>query len=388
MMKRIVILGSTGSIGKSALEILERERGDFAVVGLAAGNNLEELARQLERFPEARFTLRDGLSVDALVKGRGSFRGRAAGFGAEGLDALIRDARPDLVVNALVGISGLLPTMTALDLGCSVALANKETLVTAGELVSRRVAGDPGKIIPIDSEHFSLARCLRGYREETVEIILTASGGPFYGRRRGELGKVTVAEVLDHPTWKMGPKVTVDSANLLNKGLEVIEAHWLFAFPYDAIKVVVHPQSIVHSIVRLRDGSLIAHLGPADMRLSIMSALYYPEIREFPWGTLGLDELGRLEFVPLESAEYPAFSLALAAAERGGTAPAVLNAADEVAVGAFLAGRIGFLAIVSWIEEALGAHQVRAIDGIDDVLSADRWTREFLMGRHREASVT
>jgi len=388
MIKRIVILGSTGSIGKSALEILERERGDFAVVGLAAGNNLEELARQLERFPEARFTLRDGLSVDALVKGKGSLKGRAVGFGADGLNALIREARPDLVINALVGISGLLPTMAALDIGCSVALANKETLVTAGELVSRRAAGGPGKIIPIDSEHFSLARCLRGYRNETVEIILTASGGPFYGRRRSELEKVTVAEVLDHPTWKMGPKVSVDSANLLNKGLEVIEAHWLFAFPYDAIKVVVHPQSIVHSIVRLRDGSLIAHLGPADMKLSIMSALYHPEVREFPWGTLGLDELGLLEFAPLKSGQYPAFSLALAAAERGGTAPAVLNAADEVAVEAFLAGRIGFLAIVSWIEEALGAHQVRAIDGIDDVLSADRWTREFLTGRHREASVT
>ncbi|HEY5132703.1 MAG TPA: 1-deoxy-D-xylulose-5-phosphate reductoisomerase [Candidatus Krumholzibacteriaceae bacterium] len=387
MMKRIVILGSTGSIGRSALEILERARGEFAVVGLAAGNNLEELARQLELFPEARFSLRDGAAVDALVRANGLCGGRSAGFGEEGIDALIRETKPDLVINALVGISGLVPTIAALEFGCTVALANKETLVAAGELVSRFVAGDPARLIPIDSEHFSLSRCLRAYRDETVEIILTASGGPFCGRRTADLAGVTVAEVLDHPTWRMGPKVTVDSANLLNKGLEVIEAHWLFRFPYSAIKVVVHPQSIVHSLVRLRDGSLIAHLAPADMKLPIMSALYYPEVREFPWSALGLDELGRLEFTPLERDEYPAFSLALAAAERGGTAPAVLNAADEVAVEAFLAGRIGFLSIVSWIEEALGAHEIRAIETIDDVLAADRWTREFLARRHREASV-
>jgi len=386
-MRTIVILGSTGSIGRSALEILKREAAAFEVVGLAAGNNLEELARQLELFPAARFSLRDGAAVDALVRANGSCRGRSAGFGEEGIDALIRETKPDLVINALVGISGLVPTIAALEIGCTVALANKETLVTAGELVSRFVAGDPARLIPIDSEHFSLSRCLRGYRDEADEIILTASGGPFYGRRAAELAGVTVAEVLDHPTWKMGPKVSVDSANLLNKGLEVIEAHWLFRFPYSAIKVVVHPQSIVHSIVRLRDGSLIAHLAPADMKLPIMSALYYPEVREYPWSVLGLDELGRLEFTPLAREEYPAFSLALAAAEQGGTAPAVLNAADEVAVEAFLSGRIGFLSIVSWIEEALGAHEIRPIETIDDVLAADRWTREFLGRRHREASV-
>jgi len=386
-MKTIVILGSTGSIGQSAIEILKRARGEFAVVGLAAGSNVEELARQLELFPEARFTLRDGASLDALVRANAPMRGRAAGSGEEGLDALIREAKPDLVINALVGISGLVPTITALELGCAVALANKETLVTAGELISRLVACEPGRIIPIDSEHFSISRCLRGHRDETVEIILTASGGPFCGASTAELARVTVAQVLDHPTWKMGPKVTVDSANLLNKGLEVIEARWLFDFPYRAIKVVIHPQSIVHSMVRLRDGSLIAHLGPADMKLPLMSAMYYPEVREFPWSSLGLDELGRLEFKPLAREEFPAFSLALAAAEQGGTAPAVLNAADEVAVEAFLAGKIGFLSIVSWIEEALGAHRPRAIDSLTDVLDADRWTREFLAGRHREAFV-
>lgn len=387
MMKKIVILGSTGSIGRSALEILKREGGEFTVVGLAAGNNIEELERQLVLFPEARFSLRDGASVDALVKKAGSLKRRTAGFGSEGLDALLTDAKPDIVINALVGISGLVPTVRALELGCAVALANKETLVTGGELIERLVAGDTDRIIPIDSEHFSLSRCLRGYREEAVEIILTASGGPFHGRRHADLAKVTVAEVLDHPTWKMGPKVTVDSANLLNKGLEVIEAHWLFRFPYRAIKVVIHPQSIVHSMVRLRDGSLIAHLGPADMKLPIMSALYYPEIKEFPWNALDLNELKSLEFRPLARDAFPAFSLALAAAEQGGTAPAVLNAADEVAVEAFLAGKIGFPTIVSWIEEALGANEPRAIETIDDILEADRSARDFLARRHREASM-
>jgi 1-deoxy-D-xylulose-5-phosphate reductoisomerase len=386
MMKRIVILGSTGSIGKSALEVLRCARGEFAVVGLAAGNNMDELARQLEFLPEARFSMRDASSVDALLRRDGSLRRRAAGFGGEGLDAMLRETKPDLVINALVGISGLVPTITALELGCVVALANKETLVAGGELVSRLVSGDRGRLIPIDSEHFSISRCLRGYGDETVEIILTASGGPFYGKRPAQLAGVTVAQVLAHPTWKMGPKVTVDSSNLLNKGLEVIEAHWLFHFPYDAIGVVIHPQSIVHSIVRLRDGSLVAHLGPADMRLPLMSALYYPEIRECPWSTLGLGDFGRLDFAPIGRGDYPAFSLALAAAERGGTAPAVLNAADEVAVESFLAGRIGFLSIVSWIEEALGAHTAGAVGSIDDVLAADRWTRDFLVRRHREAS--
>jgi len=387
MMKRIVILGSTGSIGRSALEILDRARGDFEVAGLAAGNNVEELALQLRRFPGARYSARDAASACAILNQR-DLAGRAAGYGDEGIEALIRETKPDVVVNALVGISGLKPTMVALELGCAVALANKETLVAAGELISRRFSRDANAIIPIDSEHFSLARCLRGRRDETIEIVLTASGGPFYGRRQADLAGVTVEEVLNHPTWKMGPKVTVDSANLLNKGLEVIEAHWLFRFPYEAIGVVVHPQSIVHSLVRLRDGSLIAHLAPADMKLALMSALYHPEVREFPWRSLGLDELGRLEFAPLARDAYPAFSLALAAAERGGTAPAVLNAADETAVRAFLAGRIGFLTIVSWIEEALGAHATRPIDTLDDVFEADRWTREFLAERHREAIAT
>jgi 1-deoxy-D-xylulose-5-phosphate reductoisomerase len=385
-MKTVAILGSTGSIGRSAIEILERARGDFAVVALAAGENVAELRSQLALFPGARFTLRDASSIDALVEGSGALAGRVAGFGEAGIETLLGETRPDVVINALVGVSGLAPTVRALALGCTIALANKETLVTAGEIVTRLAGEASDRIIPIDSEHFSLARMLRGHRAETIEIVLTASGGPFRGRRFADLAGVTVAEVLDHPTWRMGPKVTVDSATLLNKGLEVIEAHWLFGFPYEAIKVVVHPQSIVHSLVRLRDGSLVAHLAPADMRLPIMSALYDPEMRPFPWPSLGIEDLGRLDFRPFPVEEYPAFELAREAAAQGGTAPAVLNAADEVAVEAFLGGRIGFLDVVSWIEEALGAHERRALESIEDVLAADRWTREHLARRHREAA--
>lgn len=301
------------------------------------------------------------------------------------MQELIAAARPDLVINAIVGIAGLIPTVKALESGCQLALANKESLFTAGELIAGMIAGKPDSIIPVDSEHFSLSRCLKGYRRETEEIILTASGGPFFGRDYAELGGVSVKEVLNHPTWKMGKRVTVDSAHLLNKGLEVVEAHWLFDFPYERIKVVVHPQSVVHSIVRLRDGSLLAHLGPTDMRLSIMNALYFPVLQEFPWHSLAIEDLGSLEFAPMETSRFPAFRLAMDAAQRGGTVPAVLNAADEVAVEAFLAGRIGFLTIVDWIDEVLAAHAGAEIETIDDVFEADRWARDFLASRHREA---
>ena len=381
--KRILILGSTGSIGRSAVQIAERAGAEMEIVGLAAGRNASELRRQLALFPGALFTMAgtealDGLAGDPETAPR--FRG--AGDGA--LGDLIGECRPDLVLNALVGISGLEPTVAALDAGCDVALANKETLVTAGGLVTALAAERKAAIIPVDSEHFSLARCLHGYEADVDEIVLTASGGPFLGKSRDELGAVSIGDVLDHPTWRMGRKVTVDSATLVNKGLEVIEAHWLFGFPYDRISVVVHPQSIVHALVRLRDGSFIAHLAPPDMRLPILGAFRYPAIVDFPWKSLALDEIGRLEFLPVPK-EYPAFELTLETARAGGTAPAVLNAADEVAVDAFLRGRIGFLEIVDWLEEALGAHRTAAVRKIEDVLAADRWTRDFLAARHAGA---
>jgi 1-deoxy-D-xylulose-5-phosphate reductoisomerase len=385
-LKRVVILGSTGSIGRSAVEIIDSASDDFDVVGLSCGENIVELERQLARYSDSRFTVKDSSLLSKLLLGNDVLKGREVGYGRDGLVALIEETEPDIVVNALVGVVGLVPTVTALSRGCRVALANKETLVTGGEIIDA-MAGDPGDlIIPVDSEHFSLSRCLKGYRGNSDEIVLTASGGPFYDREIDSLESVSVEEVLDHPTWTMGRKVTVDSAHLFNKGLEVIEAYWLFKFPYDKIKVVIHPQSIVHSLVRLKDGSFMANLAAADMRLPIMSALYAPEIREFPWRSLRVDELTSLEFIPLEPKRFPAFELAVEAGETGGTAPAVLNAADELAVDAFLAGRIGFLEIVKWIEEALNAHRPEPVEDVADVLDADRWTREYLADRHGEAS--
>ncbi len=385
--KKVAILGSTGSIGRSTLEILDRARDEFEVVALAAGARARELANQLEAFPEARFALRDEPHDAALAEIFRALADRCCGFGESSIAALIEATKPDIVVNALVGIAGLLPTVRALELGCKVALANKETLVVAGEIVTKLAGSKQELLVPIDSEHFSLSRILKGCKQEAVEIVLTASGGPFYGKPQEELGNVTVREVLNHPTWKMGRKVTVDSATLINKGFEIIEAHWLFGFPYDRISVAIHRQSIIHSLVRLRDGSLLAHLAPTDMRLPIMSALYHPSVMEFPWSSLDLEELGTLELKPLRREDFPAFSLAMDAAALGGTALAVLNAADEVAVQAFLEGKIGFLSIVSWIEEALNAHDQKPVRCLEEIFETDRWTREFLANRHREAAI-
>lgn len=381
-MKSVVILGSTGSIGRSAIEIVNRWRDRFVVTGLGAGRNTALLAEQLEIFPEARFVTAESNGIGEVNRLSPSSAGRASGHGPSGIEALIEESEPDIVINGLVGIAGLRPTLWALEAGSDVALANKETLVTAGELVIAKAREAGRNIIPIDSEHFSLSRCLRCNRDETVEIILTASGGPFYGRSLDELKDVTIEEVLDHPTWSMGKKVTVDSAHLLNKGLEVIEAHHLFGFPYEAIKVVMHPQSLVHSLTRFRDGSMLAHLGPADMRLPIMNALFHPEIVEFPWQVLDLEDIGKLEFHPIDGERFPAFRLAMEAAGAGGTAPTVLNAADEIAVEAFLGGRIGFLDVIAWIEQALEGHEPAPLGTIEDVFEADRRTREFLAGKH------
>ena len=380
--KKIVILGSTGSIGTAAVEIIAHAPKDFEITGLAAGNNISELGMQLREFAGARFALRDEDAHTKLMAEDSDLAERSTGIGTDGLIGLISDPKPDLVINALVGVAGLVPTVKALEAGCDVALANKESLVTGGEIIDRLLEKGGARVIPVDSEHFSLSRCLKGHEDETVEIILTASGGPFFGREVADLKNVTVAQVLDHPTWKMGRKVTVDSAHLLNKGLEVIEAHWLFGYGYESIGVVIHPQSRVHGITRLRDGSLMAHFGPADMKLPIISALYHPGMVQFPWEQLSLEELSRLDFHTFEPERYPAFELALEAAGKGGTAPAVLNAADEVAVEAFLAGRIGFLDIIDWIERALAAHKSGPAGTVEDVLEADRWAREFLNERY------
>jgi 1-deoxy-D-xylulose-5-phosphate reductoisomerase len=380
--KKIAILGSTGSIGRATMEIISRSPDDFEITGLAAGSDIGKLGLQLREFADARFALRDEEACTRLIEEDSSLAGRCTGTGTQGLIGLLCDPRPDLVINALVGVAGLVPTVRALEAGCDVAIANKESLVTGGEIIEAITVKGGAKVIPVDSEHFSLARCLKGHEDETVEIILTASGGPFLGRNISSLGGVTVPEVLDHPTWSMGKKVTVDSAHLLNKGLEVIEAHWLFGFDYGSIGVVIHPQSRVHGLIRLRDGSLMAHLGPADMRLPIINALYHPGMVSFPWEHLSLEELSLLEFRTFEQERYPAFALVMEAARSGGTAPAVLNAADEEAVEAFLAGRIGFLDIIDWIERALAAHTTGPANTVEEVLEADSWAREYLKERY------
>lgn len=386
-MKRIAILGSTGSIGRSTVEIIEKQKDSrLRVVGLVADTNIQELEKQLDMYPDAMFALGEQDSMDRLSSRRSGLAKRSAGTGGEGILNLLRETSPEIVVNGLVGIAGLGPTLEALRLGAKVALANKESLVTGGELL-RTQEKDLNDIIPVDSEHFSLSICLEGGRKGVSEIILTASGGPFYRRDFSQLGDVSVEEVLNHPTWNMGKRVTVDSAMMLNKGFEVMEAHFLFGFPYRDIRVIIHPQSLVHSLVRLKDGSLLAHMGPADMKLPIINALYYPKKVDFPWGSLQLEQAGALEFIPFRSNKFPAFELAMEAARKGGTAPTVLNAADEVAVKTFLSGKIGFLTIIDWIESALSGHTAGNVSGIKDIIEADRWTRDFLASRHDEAVV-
>jgi len=382
----VVILGSTGSIGKAAIEVIKNQPdGEFEVVGLVAGSNIQELEKQLGLFDHAFFALGSKKAFEKLIKNDSGLKKRASGHGQDGITELLLETSADIVINAMVGISGLVPTFISLKAGSKVALANKETLVTSGEILKREIPDILDRVIPVDSEHFSLSRLLSGVSGEIEDIILTASGGPFYNKTPELLKNVTIEDVLNHPTWNMGKKVTVDSALLLNKGMEVIEAHWLFGFSYERIGVVVHPQSIVHSLIRMKDGSLLAHLAPADMKLPIMSALYYPAVKEFQWETLKLGELGSLEFIKFDRKRFPAFNLAMEAAELGGTATAVLNAADEVAVKTFLSGKIGYLTIIDWIEEALSANCLKTIDEVDDVLNADRWTRDFLASRHNEA---
>ena len=377
--KRVAILGSTGSVGTQALEVARRHADRLRVVALAAGGNVELLAQQVrEHRPElvsvgdagCAATLREALAatlgadVPRIVHGGEGLLEATAGVGA------------DMVLNAVVGARGLAATHQAVARGIDVALANKESLVMAGELVMAAAAASGSAILPVDSEPNALHQCLRGTRlQDVLRLVLTASGGPFRGWSDAQLAGVTPESALRHPTWKMGPRITIDSATLMNKGFEVIETHWLFGLPPERIDVVVHPQSIVHSLIELIDGSLIAHAGPTDMRLPIQDALSYPERWERAVEPLGLPASAPWGFEAVDDERYPALTLARDALERGGTAPAVLNAADEVAVAAFLAGRLPFTAIVPLVAEVLEARPAVAADSIDAVLAADAAAR-------------
>jgi 1-deoxy-D-xylulose-5-phosphate reductoisomerase len=366
--RSILILGSTGSIGTQALEIIEGS-DDLAVAGLSADRSWEQLVDQARAHGVTRVALSD---PEAAAQAARAWPEGEVLAGAEGLVRLVVESGAELVLNALVGAAGLGPTVAALGEGVDLALANKESLVVGGELVTQLAEATGAQIIPVDSEHSALAQLIAGEGAGTVErLVLTASGGPFRGRSRAELEGVTVEQALAHPTWDMGGKITIDSATLMNKGLELIEAHHLFGTPYERIDVVVHPQSIVHSLVHLCDGATLAHLGYPDMRVPISYALHFPERAGVPVRNLDLVELGALTFEAVDAGAFPALRLAREAAEAGGTAPCVLNAANEVAVHAFLAGRLPFLGIPEVIERALEQLGAARVHSFDSLYAAD-----------------
>ena len=375
-MKSIVILGSTGSVGVSALDLVRRFPDEFSVRGLVAGRNLKLLAAQIREFSPDYVSVREQEGVAQLRKLLGK-RETEILWGESGAAAVAAADGADVVVAAIVGGAGLVPTLAAVRAGKEVALANKEALVMAGEIFVREAKKNGVRLLPVDSEHSAVFQCLQGNRREEVEqIILTASGGPFLHASLKSLNRVTVKQALKHPNWKMGPKITVDSATMMNKGLEVVEARWLFDMKPPQVDVVIHPQSIVHSMVRYQDGSIIAQLGIPDMRIPIAYALSYPRRLKAGWRPLELTRLGELTFLPVEGKRYPALHLAYEALSVGGTMPAVLNAANEVAVAAFLERRVGFREIHRIIARAMEAHAGFHPDDVREILEVDRWARE------------
>ncbi|MBA2560101.1 MAG: 1-deoxy-D-xylulose-5-phosphate reductoisomerase [Propionibacteriales bacterium] len=388
-VRDIVILGSTGSIGIHTLDVVRRNRDRFRVVGLAAGGRHPELlAAQAIEFGVETVGLARGTTTQDLqlaLYAAAQKHGYAHGnfplpkilVGPDAAEQ-VAGTPSGLVLNGIDGAAGLRPTLAALESGATLALANKESLIIGGDIVTARAT--PGQIVPVDSEHSALAQCLRGGRSDEVRrLVLTASGGPFRGRSREELRQVTPTEALAHPTWKMGPLVTTNSATLVNKGLEVIEAHLLFGVDYDRIDVVVHPQSVVHSMVEFTDGSTIAQASPPDMHLPISFALGWPDRLPDSAGAIRWSEAQRWDFEPVDEATFPGLRLAVEAGRAGGVSPAVYNAANEVCVEAFLAGRLPYLGIVDTVAAVLARSDVPSITGglsVDDVLAADRWARE------------
>jgi 1-deoxy-D-xylulose-5-phosphate reductoisomerase len=372
--KRIVILGASGSIGVQALDVVARSGGAFDVVGLSAQSSWERVVEQARAYGVGRIAFADG---DAAAQAAEAWTDGDVLAGPQGVAELIVESGADLVLNAIVGSAGLGPTVVALGQGIDLALANKESLVVGGELVTALAEATGAAIIPVDSEHSALHQLIAGERTGTIDrLIITASGGPFRGRTTAELGEVTIEQALAHPTWAMGGKITIDSATLMNKGLEVIEAHHLFGTPYEQIDVVVHPKSIVHSLVQLCDGATLAHLGYPDMRVPIAYALHYPERVDVPVRPLDLVQLGALTFEAPDLETFAALRLAREAGREGGTAPCTLNAANEVAVHAFLGGQLRFLDIAAVIEETLEREPARTVHSFDVLGEADARARQ------------
>ncbi len=372
-MKNVVVLGSTGSIGKNALEVLSLFPDRFRLFGISTNINIGLLEEQIRCFKPKMAVVMDGENFQRFPRKYDT----EILSGMDGLKALCSHPQVDLVINALVGSAGLLPSLEALESGKTLATANKESLVMAGELLIGKAKEKGTEILPIDSEHSAIKQCLlSGKKEEVKRIILTASGGPFRGKSQEELSDITVAEALAHPTWEMGKKITIDSASLMNKGLEVIEARWLFDIPPDRIKVVIHPQSIVHSMVEFVDGSIIAQMSMPDMKLPLRYALFYPQRVNSPNSSLDLTQTRPLTFFEPDFGKFPCLKLAYQALEMGGTAPAVLNSANEVLVNAFLSIRIKFTDIWSLLEKVLNRHKVKLNPNLDDILKADSWGRK------------
>lgn len=375
-MKKLSVLGSTGSIGVSTLEIVAAHRDKFEIVALTGGNNLQLLKKQIEEFsPQVAAVI----SEQSARELRSMLPGVKTEIlhGVPGMIAAATAADATMVVAAIVGAAGLVPTVAAIKAGKDIALANKETLVTAGHLIMDMVKEQGVRLFPVDSEHSAIFQSLEGHRSDDVSrIILTASGGPFFQYPLDKLREVSIADALNHPNWSMGRKITIDSATMMNKGLEVIEARWLFDLPVEKISVVIHPQSIIHSLVEYVDGCVIAQLGIPDMKAPIAYALTYPERVETGVRGLDLTAIASLNFFQPDLERFPALQLAFRAAGEGESMPAVMNAANEVAVDAFLSGKIKFTDIAMLIEKTMDAHNAHTLNSIDEVLSADLWGRK------------
>ena len=384
MFKRIAILGSTGSIGQSALAVVDAHADRLQVVGLAAGENVDLFAAQVARYRPRIAAMASGAALDRLRLTGVSDDLVLAATGRDGLVAVASHPDADIVLCASSGTDGLEAVLAAIDHGKTVALANKEVLVMAGGLVMEAARRRGVAVLPVDSEHNAIHQCLHARpAAELKRIVLTASGGPFRGRTASELVNVSADAALKHPTWRMGRKITIDSATLMNKGLEVIEAHWLFGARADQIDVVIHPQSVVHSMIELVDGSIIAQLGVTDMRLPIQYAFSYPERWPAALPSLDLTAAGALTFDAPDTAAFPCLRLAYRALEAERSLPVVLNAANEVAVARFLDGRIGFTSIAHVIESTMDAHDVSDVETIAEVRNVDRWARDYALEASR-----
>lgn len=377
-MKKIAILGSTGSIGTQTLEVVREHKEELCVTALAAGRNKERLKEQIKEFHPSLVSLADEkLAMELEQELAGS--GVTVLHGMDGLVAVAGAEESDVVVTAVVGMMGILPAMEAIRRGKDIALANKETLVTAGHLIIPMAKEYGVSILPVDSEHSAIFQCLHSARRQDVDkILLTASGGPFRGKTLADLEKVTLEDALKHPNWSMGRKITIDSSTMVNKGLEVMEAHWLFDVDYDQIEVVVQPQSIIHSMVQFVDGAILAQLGTPDMKVPIEYALFYPERRTLSGGRL---DFGTLKSITFEKPDYEVFrglSLALDAGKAGGTMPTVFNAANERAVAKFLKREIGYLDIIRLIEKCMNAHPVKENPSLEEILATEQWVYSFI----------